>query len=223
VEELSSGEEMKVEQWRKHLEEDLGVISIPDIDHTVGGQEDFGSESYQGNFSNQETESSSHEAGIEVVSEESEDDEEAAREAEERHAFITEPKRQKVINKGLRRKLGHHAREIRETSQQDSKAKKDMQKPSSHAPAKQLQSKFCQKRRWSVLEVSHGHVPLVWLLLSVARLRTSQSLFPSGIFFKIQTMRMHSHTSIGSSPTCWSYPGLPWFGHLFKNGEGAPH
>jgi len=122
VEELSSGEEMKVEQWRKHLEEDLGVISIPDVDHTVGGQEDFGSESYQGNFSNQETESSSHEAGIEVVSEESEDDEEGAREAEERHAFITEPK-------------------------------KDMQKPSSHAPAKQPQSKFCQRKRWSVLEV----------------------------------------------------------------------
>lgn len=65
VEELSSGEEeIKVEQWRKHLEEDLGVISIPEIDNTVGGQEDFGSESDQGNFSNQETESSSHEAGI---------------------------------------------------------------------------------------------------------------------------------------------------------------
>ena len=154
VEELSSGEEeMKVEQWRRHLEEDLGVISIPEVDHTVDGLEVGGSESDEGSFSNQETESSSHEAGIEVVSEESEDDEEAAREAEERHAFVTEPKHQKVINKGLRRKLGHHAREIRETAQQDSMAKKEIQKPSSHPPAKKPHSPFCQKRRWSVLEV----------------------------------------------------------------------
>jgi hypothetical protein len=54
VEELSSREEeMKVEQWRKHLDEDLG--GIPETDHTVDGQEDFGSDSDEGNFSNQET------------------------------------------------------------------------------------------------------------------------------------------------------------------------
>lgn len=40
------------------------------------------------------------------MSEESEDDEEAATEAEERHAFVTEPKHQKVISKGLKEEAG---------------------------------------------------------------------------------------------------------------------
>ena len=144
----SDEEQWKVDAWRKHLELDLGIQTIPTVN--VEERSDRSSEDEDGG-SSRGTESSSHEVGIEIVSEDSTDDDQAQDEAEERHSYVSLPGKKKMINKHLRRRLGHQAREIREAWEEETRKDKQHSKlPSRVDPVRLRRS---SGRTWSVLDV----------------------------------------------------------------------
>ena len=139
-------ERRKVEVWRNHLEEDLGILTIPTVQT---GQDDTEVSSLSDDPPSVDTESSSHEVGVELVSEESSDDDEAEREARNRNTYVASTAKKKVINKSLRRKLGHQASEIKKSFGEEVVRKKDSR-------LKEVATTWRPPRRpkpWSVLEV----------------------------------------------------------------------
>ena len=97
------------------------------------------------------TEESSHEQGVEIVSDTSEDDEDIRREARERENEIYwTASSKKTMNKGLKRKLGHCVKEIKEGFQHEKT------KSFERTPKKELKKapdKARRSRPFSVLEV----------------------------------------------------------------------
>ena len=97
------------------------------------------------------TEESSHERGVEIVSDTSEDDEDIREEAQERENEVYwTASSKKIMNKGLKRKLGHCAKEIREGFQHEKRrdAEKGAKKKS-----KEVFDRTRRSRPFSVLEV----------------------------------------------------------------------
>eukprot|EP00434_Breviolum_minutum_P025436 symbB.v1.2.022474.t1/scaffold1996.1/size93170/9 len=97
------------------------------------------------------TEESSHEQGVEIVSDTCEDDEDIRREARERENEIYwTASSKKTMNKGLKRKLGHCVKEIKEGFQHEKT------KSFERTPKKELKKapdKARRSRPFSVLEV----------------------------------------------------------------------
>ena len=146
-EEASDGDrrESKVEDWMRRLNQDLGIIQIPTVDAKAGMEE----EEEEVSSPDEEVASdgtSSHEMGVEVLTDESTDEEEARGEAEKRHVFLSGAKK-KDMYKGLRKKLGHHIKEIKGQYQDE-----EMKRQKKETVPREIGTKTT-RRRWKVLEV----------------------------------------------------------------------
>ena len=134
--------EKRMQQWFDRLQADLGIKVIDEANF----QEESGGETSQED--DEEQSSSSHEVGIEAVSSDSEDEAEAQEDAQEREEEVARQGKKKVMNKHLRRKMGHHVHEINGSFKQE---EDKMQGPEVREAF--IQQKGGRKRRWSVLEV----------------------------------------------------------------------
>ena len=136
--------EEKVQKWLQHLHYDLGVTLIPKVEEMSEPEESSEAEESAG------CESSSHEAGIEILTDDSASEDEREKEAEKRgsEVFIELGGKKKEMNKGLRKKLGHCVREVKESFQEEGKVP---EKPLKKIP--RLKSVYSGPRKWSVLEV----------------------------------------------------------------------
>ena len=139
--------------WMKQLEDDLGLMMVPTVE--APSYEEEGDSSSGLEAEEQGDTDTSHEQGIEEVSDDSSEEAKEDELLEERHgSYVVK----KELHKGLRRKISHGLREIKEgfRSEEDNKQEKNQQQQPrqdervhTHAPQQQQQ----RRRRWSVLEV----------------------------------------------------------------------
>ena len=141
--------------WMKRLEDDLGIMMIPTVE--AHSQEGDGEESSSGSDEEQDRDSdTSHEQGVEEVTDDSSEEAKDDDLTKERHgSYVVK----KELHKGLRRKIGHGLREIKEgfrheeeRSQQKQQEQRQQQqhRQDKHVPAAAASPK---KKKWSVLEV----------------------------------------------------------------------
>ena len=102
-------------EWLSQLEDEL-MQSGPMTEDEEGAE----AEESEGSMTDDPTEESSHEQGVEIVSDESEDEEDMRREVQEReNGVYWTVSSKKSMNKGLKRKLGHCVKEIKEGFQHE--------------------------------------------------------------------------------------------------------
>ena len=138
--------EKRMKQWFDHLQEDLGIRVIDEGEPPVSGSEEETTASEEAQES-----SSSHEIGIEAVSSDSEDEEQQKEDAQERAEEVVREGRPRLMNKHLRKKLGHHVQEIGVAFKEEQEKKED-QLSSVHFN-RHFGDRPKARKRWSVLEV----------------------------------------------------------------------
>ena len=134
----------KAQEWLEQLEH-LGVMTVPTVPatkHEDDAQSD--SSDSQGKAS-----STSHEKGIDLVTEESESDEEEVHQERFHQTFVAEVKK---AYKGVRSKLGHVANEMNKAFREE-EAEKVRRKKESIPREPQVQETRKRKRNWTVVEI----------------------------------------------------------------------
>ena len=135
----------RVGWWLNHLEVDLGIKNVPVVDMARNDEEDE-----EGSSVASEHESvTSHECGIEIVSDGSSEDEDQRLEVAERfEALVSGEVKTTKMHKHLRKRLKHQVKEIKEAFyKEDRRVPQPLKKdspPMSRPPV---------KGKWSVLEV----------------------------------------------------------------------
>ena len=150
--EAETRRDAKVETWMKHLTQDLGVIEIPTIETAITGE----TEEQEGSASEEEDvdSSSSHEKGVEVVTDTSSEEEDLREEMNYREVLVS---RKKEMHKGVRKKIGHSVSEIKgqfqKERQKERRAKAERKRKQEQENEKSEKSPSTPRRRWTVLEI----------------------------------------------------------------------
>ena len=143
-------------EWLKHLQEDLGIKTIPSVDELLEEEEHSSEEDKE---EDGKESSSSHEKGIDFITDESSEEEEKEEQAEYRHAY---PVNNKTAHKGVRSKLGHTAKEIgsyfREEEERKRKQEKERKRAHEERKRKASEEKFGEEKKrkkkgWTVVEI----------------------------------------------------------------------
>ena len=147
-------QERRKRKWLSQLEDELEQsISAVEPEDQCGEEEAAESEDTVTDDPSEPTEESSHEQGVELLSEASEDEEDMRRDARDRENEVYwMASEKKIMNKGLKRKLGHHVKEIKESFQQEksTEVKRGRKKDPGEGPGT---AKTRRSRPFSVLEV----------------------------------------------------------------------
>ena len=149
------GREAKVGEWMSKLSQDLGIVEIPTVttDKTSNTEEEAAQADSEEEATGDSDGSSSHELGVEILTEESSDEEQAEQETEERHAFISQHKK-KEMHKSIRKKLGHCMNEIKSQYQDEGiKARTRKERICQKELARETVAPARPRKRWTVLEV----------------------------------------------------------------------
>ena len=149
------GREAKVGEWMSKLSQDLGIVEIPTVttDKTSNTEEEAAQADSEEEATGDSDGSSSHELGVEILTEESSDEEQAEQETEERHAFISQHKK-KEMHKSIRKKLGHCMNEIKSQYQDEGiKARTRKERICQKELARETVAPARPRKRWTALEV----------------------------------------------------------------------
>eukprot|EP00435_Cladocopium_sp_Y103_P070035 s255_g34.t1 len=137
--------EAKVEDWMKRLHHDLGIIQIPTVESQAQEEEEEEQSSQEEGAASDG--STSHEMGVEILTDDSTDEEEERLEAEKRHVFLSGAKK-KEMHKSLRKRLGHNIKEIKGQYQEEL-----WQKNKKEPLPREVSEVRPRRKRWTVLEV----------------------------------------------------------------------
>ena len=130
----------KVEEWTQQLE-DLGVTMVPTVPALEEEEEASSSAMSDGHDS-----STSHEKGVDMVTDDSDSEEEGTKQAP-----IAESK---IMHKGLRHRLGHVLSEIKKTFQGETKAQRKKEAGGEDGGRKEEVRRGTERKRpWTIVEI----------------------------------------------------------------------
>ena len=134
----------RVGWWMNHLEMDLGIKNVPVVDMAKGDQDEE-----ESSEASEHESVTSHERGIEMVSDGSSEDEDQRQEINEGfEALVSTEVKTTQMHKHLRKRLKHQVKEIKETfHKEDNRTSQPLLRDPQPMSRPQVKSK------WSVLEV----------------------------------------------------------------------
>ena len=139
--------EKKVKEWMEQLG-DLGVTMVPTIPAKEEDEEE--KESDDGS-SEEQASSTSHEKGVDFLTEESESDEDQDPSAQK--TYVAEVK---TAHKSIRHRLGHASKEIEKTFREElseQKKRKAQEKKEEEKKSEEPRREVKRKRNWTVVEI----------------------------------------------------------------------